>query len=136
MKFVNTKNMVWLDLMVYSDAEVFWSPCQKAVGNSEVVGENRRLASIGYHAVCSSVSLPDEFQNRMFVDVGDGKDPFTEYMRSLFKLLLFWNELRENALKLAMKAEDWRKFNMAEVCELCGKRFKSCPLNTSDASDQ
>ena len=123
--FRNAKNTFKLDMIAFSDCEVFRTPCVGKMGATKVVSENRRLASIGYHAISDNIALPDEFQNRMFVDVGDGVDPFVEYIRSLCRLQLFWQKTRQDAQAIAMTPEAWQLFNDAVMCEHCGEAFNS-----------
>jgi hypothetical protein len=83
------------------------------------------LASVGYHAVSDNIALPEEFQNRMFVELGDGVDPFAEYMRCLCRLQLFWHQTRKAAKDIAMTVEAWGRFNRAVVCGHCRQKFKN-----------
>ena len=124
MYFRNAKNTFKLDMLAFSDCEVFRTPCEGKMGASKLVSENRRLASVGYHAISDNIAIPEEFQNRMFVDVSDGVDPFVEYVRSLCRLQLFWQKTRQDARKIAMTPAAWKRFNEAQTCEHCGKAFK------------
>ena len=135
--FKNTKNTFLHNVMVYSDIETYRAPLDKKMGRSKVTGENRHAASIGYHTVAEGFPVQDEFQNHLFVDLGGGRvdvgggvvkeqtNVFTEYVRSLCRLVLSWDQIRKNQQRIAMTKEAWRVFNEATVCAHCGNAFKS-----------
>ena len=123
-KFRNHKNEHFLELMVYSDIETYCTPCESSFGKTTVESENRHIASLGYHTV-GTIPIPEEFQNRRFLDLGDGRSPFVEYMRSLCRLALHWEQARHDVQELAMTTEAKAAFAAADCCEHCGKGFKT-----------
>ena len=111
-------------LIVYADIETFFGSLDSGVSdNTHVYGENRRIASVGMHAVASgSLTLPEEFQAQIFV-VDGVCDPFTEFMRRLMRLAMYWRFCRTNLEELAMTPAAWFAFQSAKSCEHCKKDF-------------
>ena len=91
------------------------------MGTAQIRSENRHIASIGFHTVTEGFPTPEEFQNRIMVDLGAGRvdtgrsivdntDIFAEYVRSLCKPVLAWEDIRHNQERLAMTPEAVLKF--------------------------
>jgi DNA polymerase type B, organellar and viral len=131
--FTNHKSAFFHPIVVYADIETFFSEDQRDIStNTTSYGQNNSVASMGMHAVGSEgLAIPQEFQARIFVNDG-GSNPFTECMRSLLRLALFWRYVRRTSKPLVMTREAWIVYNSTNHCDHCGVEFEGKVVKCKD----
>ena len=129
--FGNWQHTFMHELVCYADIETFFNTVEET-STLRAYGENRGLASIGFHAVGrQGLTVLPEFQAQIFVSDGSC-DPFFEFMRKLLRLCIFWRYCRNNAVRLLMRPQDREKFELTPHCEHCGIFFDEKVVKCQD----
>lgn len=124
--FKNFNNQIESPFIIYADVETLLKeptekfckePTKKGVKSKTTSYQEHEVYSVGYYMKCAF----DE--SKSFYKSNRGPDCVDWFVKELYSQAFICSKMFNENIPMQMTAEDVEKFNNAEICHICSKKF-------------